>query len=88
MPAMQRFIFDEVFWEADHRIGWLTYFSQPSLVEHLRDDPRSEPFREGIIVQLSDDPTDMMDDEFVRQGFEFAQSLVPILARATCELIR
>lgn len=69
--------FDEVFWEADHRIGWLTYFSQPSLVEHLRDDPRSEPFGDGIIVQLSDDPADMMDDHFVKQGFEFAQRLVP-----------
>lgn len=69
--------FDKPFWETNHRIGWLTYLSQPSLVEHLRADPRARPFHRGLILKLSDDPADMMDDNFVSRSFEFAQKLVP-----------
>lgn len=69
--------FDKAFWETHHRIGWLTYFSQAPLVDHLRGDSRAALFGKGIILQLSDDPADMMNDEFVRKSFEFAQTLVP-----------
>lgn len=69
--------FDKPFWKVQHRIGWLTYFSQAPLVDHLRGDPRAALFGKGIILQLSDDPADMMNDEFVAQSFAFAQALIP-----------
>lgn len=69
--------FDRAFWKVHHRIGWLTYLSQPSLCEHLLGDPRVRPFHHGVIVKLSNDPKDMLDDTFVKQSFEFCQSLIP-----------
>lgn len=69
--------FDKPFWKVDHRIGWLTYLSQPLLVTHLHSDPRARPFHHGVILKLSDDPRDMMNDDFVKRSFEFGQTLVP-----------
>jgi hypothetical protein len=69
--------FDEVMWEADHRIGWLNYFSHPPLVEQVLKHPRARPFHKGVFLQLSDDPADMMDDAFAMAAFEYAQTLAP-----------
>ncbi|MBY9063221.1 hypothetical protein K7957_09765 [Sphingomonas yunnanensis] len=69
--------FDRAFWKVHHRIGWLTYFSQPSICEHLLGDFRVRPFHHGVILKLSDDPKDMLRDQFVKQSFEFCQSLIP-----------
>jgi hypothetical protein len=58
-------------------LGWLNYFSYPLLVEQVLKHPRARPFHKGAFLQLSDDPTDMMDDAFAKAAFDYAQTLAP-----------
>lgn len=69
--------FDRAFWKASKRIGWLNYFSHPPLVEQLLKHPRARPFFKGAILQLSDDPNDMMCEDFINEAFEYSQTLIP-----------
>lgn len=69
--------FDKAFWKANNRIGWLNYFSHPPLVEQLLKHPRARPFFKGALLQLSDDPTDMMREDFIKDAFEYSRTLIP-----------
>lgn len=71
------FKFNEKFWGTQNRIGWITYFSYPPLVEQILKHPRARPFHKGAFLQLSDDPADMMDDAFAKAAFDYAQTLAP-----------
>lgn len=64
------------FLDTRYRLGWLNYFSHPPLVKQVLKHPRAREFHKGVFLQLSDDPTDMMDEEFANAAFDYAQTLV------------
>ena len=61
----------------NRQIGFLNYFAHPPLVEHLLKDSRAEPFHKGVILQLSEDPYDMSNEQFIHSCSDFINSLAP-----------
>jgi hypothetical protein len=51
----------------DIRIGWLTYFSDASVLDHIHSDNLAEKFKAGALVQVGDKPASLSDGDNVER---------------------